>query len=161
MFEEVESSSTFVDFWNDVLVPKFVRFRHILVDGLSKHSEAAYEIADLGPGDGARSCGPGPFSMADRETVTQQMEIAGYTDVDFQRVDAPVMVGNDIDDAVAFQFALGPTGEVYREAGEEAEARKDEIHGAMSEALSEYLTDDGIVLMSSSWIITATNPARA
>ena len=111
------------------------------------------------PGDGARTCGPGPFSMANQEMVTKQLEIAGYSNIDFQRVDAPVMVGNDVDDAIAFQLALGPAGEVYREAGDEAEARKDEIYTAMSDVLSEYMTDEGVVLMSSSWNITATNPA--
>ena len=287
MFEEVEMDSTFVDFWNDVLVPKFVRFRHILVDGLSRHSEAAYDALNLAPaervvdvgcgfgdtaiqmarmvgsegyvlgidccegflklaredasaagvsnvefvegdvqvhefkpefdlcfarfgamffenpvaglrnmrtslkpggrvmllvwrtiddnpwfripketvlkylpplGEDARTCGPGPFSMANQEMVTKQLEIAGYSNIEFQRIDAPVMVGNDIDDAIAFQLALGPAGEVYSEAEEEAEARKDEIHGAMGEALSEYLTDNGVVLMSSSWNITPNNP---
>ncbi len=29
------------------------------------------------PGEDARTCGPGPFSMADREMVTKRLEIAG------------------------------------------------------------------------------------
>ena len=59
------------------------------------------------PGDDARTCGPGPFSMADQDMVTKQLEIAGYDDIQFERIDAPLMVGNTVDDAVNFQLAVG------------------------------------------------------
>ena len=110
------------------------------------------------PGDDARSCGPGPFSMANQEMVTKQLEIAGFTDIVFERVDAPLMVGRDPDDAVGFQLALGPAGEVYREAGEAAEGKHDEIVAALKAALTDYVTDEGVVLASSSWKVTARNP---
>src|SRR5581483_2831229 len=87
------------------------------------------------PGENAQTCGPGPFSMADTGVVTKQLEIAGYTDIEFERVDAQVFVGRDVDDAVAFQLALGPAGEVYREAGKLAEARHDEIAKALGSEL--------------------------
>lgn len=111
------------------------------------------------PGDDARTCGPGPFSMANQEMVTKQLEIAGYTDIDFTRIDAPLMVGNTLDDAVGFQIALGPAGEVYREAGDEAVQRHDEIDTALKSELKKYETDEGIVMDSSSWMISARNPA--
>jgi len=111
------------------------------------------------PGEDARTCGPGPFSMADQPMVTKQLEIAGYTDIEFERVDAPLMVGDTIDDAVNFQLALGPAGEVYREAGEEAERKHEEIHAALEAELGRYATDEGIVMGSSSWKISARNPA--
>ena len=79
------------------------------------------------PGENAQTCGPGPFSMADTGVVTKQLEIAGYKDIQFEQIDAKVFVGKDLDDAVAFQLALGPAGEVYREAGKLAEDRHDEI----------------------------------
>ncbi len=110
------------------------------------------------PGDDVRSCGPGPFSMADQDMVTKQLESAGYTDIEFERVDAPLMVGNTPDDAVGFQIALGPAGEVYREAGKEAEQRYDEIEAALKAELTKYETPDGIVMDSSSWKISARNP---
>lgn len=34
--------TAFVQFWNDVLAPKFIRFKHVLVDGLTQHSEAVF-----------------------------------------------------------------------------------------------------------------------
>ena len=35
----------------------------------------------------------------------------------FARVDGPVMVGRDVEQAIEFQMALGPAGEIVREAG--------------------------------------------
>lgn len=282
------ADTEFVQFWNDVLAPKFIRFRHILVDGLTHHSEAVFaklpvgpgdRVLDVGcgfgdtaiklarivgpegevvgidccdaflsaaeadreqegadnlsfirgdaeialpegefdfvfarfgtmffanpvaglrnmrralrpggrmthivwrdradnpwlsmakdivlqflppPGDDARTCGPGPFSMADEATVRKMMEIAGYEDITFERVDAPVLVGYDTRDAIEFQLAIGPAGEVFREAGEAAEARRTEIEEALAAAIRKQTTSaDGIIMPSSSWVISGTNP---
>ena len=111
------------------------------------------------PGDDARTCGPGPFSMSDQPMVTKMMEIAGYEDIVFERVDAPVLVGRTVDDAVNFQLAIGPAGEVFREAGEETEAKRGEIEAALAEAIGAQKTEaDGIVMSSSSWVISGKNP---
>ncbi len=112
------------------------------------------------PGDDAQTCGPGPFSMSDEATVRAMMTAAGYADITFRRVDAPVLVGNDVEDAVAFQLAIGPAGEVYREAGEMAEAKRGRIVAALARAINrQKLSADGIVMQSSSWVISAINPA--
>lgn len=111
------------------------------------------------PGEDARTCGPGPFSMADQEMVTKQLEIAGYDEIEFERIDAPLMVGNTVEDAVNFQLALGPAGEVYREAGAQAEAKHDAIVAALAAELGKYVTDEGVVMDSSSWKVRARNPA--
>jgi SAM-dependent methyltransferase len=110
------------------------------------------------PGENAQTCGPGPFSMADTGVVTKQLEIAGYRDIQFERIDAQVFVGKDIDDAVAFQLALGPAGEVYREAGKLAEDRHDEIARALKAQLANHLGPNGVMMDSSSWRVTAINP---
>ena len=111
------------------------------------------------PGDDARTCGPGPFSMANTEVVSKQLEIAGFEDVEFERIDGPVTVGATLQEAVDFQLALGPAGEVFREAGEEAERRRGEIEQALRDALAPYQQDTGVVMPSSSWTITAKRPA--
>jgi ubiquinone/menaquinone biosynthesis C-methylase UbiE len=110
------------------------------------------------PDENAQTCGPGPFSMADTGVVTKQLEIAGYADIQFERIDAKVFVGKDLDDAVGFQLAIGPAGEVYREAGKLAEKRHDEIAGALRAQLSKYKESGGIMMDSSSWKVTARNP---
>ena len=110
------------------------------------------------PGENALTCGPGPFSMADTGVVTKQLEIAGYKDIRFEQIDAQVFVGKDLDDAVAFQLAIGPAGEVFREAGTFAEQRHDEIAKALRAELARYQQPDGVMMDSSSWKVTATNP---
>ena len=109
------------------------------------------------PGENAQTCGPGPFSMADTGVVTKQLEIAGYQDIEFEQIDAQVFVGKDLDDAVAFQLALGPAGEIYREAGKLAEGRHDEIATALKSSLADYQRPNGIMMDSSSWKVTARN----
>ena len=110
------------------------------------------------PGDDARSCGPGPFSMADEPVVRKMMEIAGYEGITFERVDAPVLIGHDVRDAIEFQLAIGPAGEVFREAGAEADAKRGEIEAALAEAIRQQTTAaEGIIMPSSSWVISASN----
>ena len=111
------------------------------------------------PGENAQTCGPGPFSMADTGVVTKQLEIAGYKDIQFEQVDAQVFVGKDLDDAAAFQLAIGPAGEVYREAGKLAEQRYDEIASALKSELAKYQRSNGLMMESSSWKVTARNPS--
>lgn len=112
------------------------------------------------PGDDAQTCGPGPFSMSNEETVRAMMEAAGYDDIEFRRVDAPVLVGNDVKDAIDFQLAIGPAGEVFREAGKAAEDKRDQIEAALAAAIKEQkMAAEGIVMDSSSWVISATNPS--
>ena len=110
------------------------------------------------PGENAQTCGPGPFSMADTGVVTKQLEIAGYRDIKFEQIDSQVFVGRDPDDAMAFQLAIGPAGEVYREAGKLAEERYDEIAKALKDELGKYRRPEGIMMDSSSWKVTAKNP---
>jgi ubiquinone/menaquinone biosynthesis C-methylase UbiE len=111
------------------------------------------------PGENAQTCGPGPFSMADTTVVTKQLEIAGYKDIQFEQVDAQVFVGNDLDDAAAFQLAIGPAGEVFREAGKLAEQHQDEIARALKSELAKYQRPNGVMMDSSSWKVTAKNPS--
>ncbi|WP_172330647.1 class I SAM-dependent methyltransferase [Mangrovicoccus sp. HB161399] len=112
------------------------------------------------PGADARTCGPGPFSMADEARTRAQMEAAGFEDIAFRRFDAKVLVGRGIADAIAFQLALGPAGETFREAGSLAEDRRAEIEAALAVlfAASET-TAEGLWMDSSSWLITARAPS--
>jgi SAM-dependent methyltransferase len=110
------------------------------------------------PGDDAQTCGPGPFSMANPDVVRAQLAAAGFIDVAFERNDGPVMVGEDVEQAMQFQLALGPAGEIVREAGPQAEAQKPRIEAALREALAPYRTAEGIVMQSSSWAISARRP---
>ena len=105
------------------------------------------------------TCGPGPFSMAGADTTSGILLAAGYTDVAFRRVDLPVMIGRDLDEAVTLMMSLGPAGEIIRLSGERAAHLHDDIDAALREGLSEYVDDDGRVRAPASvWVVTASAP---
>lgn len=87
------------------------------------------------------------------------MKAAGFEDVHFARVDAPVLVGKTVQEAIDFQLAIGPAGEVFREAGAEAEEKREQIEAALADAINKQKSEaDGIVMASSSWVISGVNP---
>jgi hypothetical protein len=88
--------------------------------------------------------------------MTQQLRIAGYSNVKFERIDAKVVVGRDVDEA--FQLAVGPAGEVYSEAGREAERNHDRVVAALKGELGQFARPEGVMMQSSSWLVTAQNP---
>jgi len=110
-------------------------------------------------GSGQVHCGPGPFSMADADTVSAMLRGAGFERIAFERHDCDICIGRDIDDAVDFAMALGPAGEVIRLAGEEGVVRKPQVVTALRQALSQFERPDGIWAPSSTWLITATRSA--
>ena len=111
------------------------------------------------PGADAQTCGPGPFSMADETTTRVQMTAAGFSDIAFKRIDSKVMVGRTVEEAIAFQLAIGPAGETFREAGALGEERRTEIEAALAEMFSKVETDaQGLWMDSSSWLITSRAP---
>lgn len=110
------------------------------------------------PGENAQTCGPGPFSMANPDVVRAQLAAAGFTDVAFERLDGPVMIGRDVDQALDVQMTLGPAGEIVREAGARADECRDAITTALRDELARHAKSDGVWMQSSSWTITAKNP---
>jgi ubiquinone/menaquinone biosynthesis C-methylase UbiE len=112
------------------------------------------------PGADAQTCGPGPFSLADEDQTRAKMTAAGFTDIEFERIDAKVNVGRDVEDAVCFQLAVGPAGETYREAGTLGEACRAQIVMALSDLFEGVIEREGGLWMdSSSWLITARAPS--
>ena len=108
------------------------------------------------PEANAPSCGPGPFSMADPSVTGAQMEAAGFTNIQFERVDAKVLIGRTIEEAIAFQLALGPAGEVFRSAGAQGEAKRSVIERDLADLFGALPDrESGIWMDSSSWVIHA------
>ncbi len=104
------------------------------------------------------TCGPGPFSMANADTVSDQVQAAGFEEVALHRCDIPITMGNDLDRAVSLMMAIGPGGEVLRLLGERADAVRPRIKAALEADLARFDGPRGIVAPASSWIVGATNP---
>ena len=111
------------------------------------------------PPEDGRSCGPGPFSMSDPEVVRAIVEGAGFGDVAFEQIDSPIVVGRDVTEAIDFQLEVGPAGEIVREAGDLGKQNRAGLIADLRLALEPFVTPRGVVMGSSSWCITATNPA--
>jgi SAM-dependent methyltransferase len=103
-------------------------------------------------------CGPGPFSMSGPDMVSDMLRGVGYDHVAFERFDAEVCIGRDIDDAVEFAMALGPAGEIMRLAAEDGQRRAREVDAALRGALKSFERNDGVWAASSTWFVSARNP---
>jgi SAM-dependent methyltransferase len=105
-------------------------------------------------------CGPGPFSMANADTVSEQLQIAGFERPTFTRCDLPIKVGNDLDHAIAFNMSLGPAAELLRICpAEEVDRLRPKLQHEIREVLSDYVQPDGVVAApASTWIIRASVP---
>ena len=104
-------------------------------------------------------CGPGPFSMAGADLVSDMLKSAGFERIVFERYDPVIRLGRDLDDAIDFAMALGPAGEIMRLAGEEGERRRPQVVSALRSSLAPYARPDGVWLGSSSWFVHANAPA--
>jgi ubiquinone/menaquinone biosynthesis C-methylase UbiE len=104
-------------------------------------------------------CGPGPFSMANADTVTDVLKHAGYVDIRLTRQDLPYKIGNDLEHAVAFNLALGPAAEVLRMWGSRVDEIRPKIADDLRAALADYVVEGGaVVAPASTWAVTASAP---
>ena len=104
-------------------------------------------------------CGPGPFSMANADTVSDMLKHAGFEEIRLARQDLPYKIGNDLDHAVAFNMALGPAAEVLRMWGDRIDDLRLKIAADLRDALADFVVDGGaVVAPSSTWAVTARAP---
>jgi SAM-dependent methyltransferase len=127
----------------------WVRRAELVVDEYLEHPEESDEP----------TCGPGPFSMANADTVTEQLKIAGFEQIALRRSDLPLKIGNDLDHAVEFNMALGPAGEVLRLWEDRIDEIRPKIAADLREALADFQSPEGVFAPASTWIISAAAPA--
>ncbi|HTQ05203.1 MAG TPA: class I SAM-dependent methyltransferase [Polyangiaceae bacterium] len=104
------------------------------------------------------TCGPGPFSMAGADTVSSQLVAAGYEKVRFERHDADICIGKNLEEALAFAKALGPAGEMIRLAAAQGIHETERVDAALRDALAPYVRPDGVFAPSSTWFVGAQSP---
>jgi SAM-dependent methyltransferase len=131
--------------WRRKLDNEWVHRAERVVEGYLEHPEASDEP----------TCGPGPFSMANADTVSEQLTIAGFEQIALRRCDLPLKIGRDLDHAVEFNMALGPAGEVLRLWEDRIEEIRPKIAADLREALADLERPDGVFASASTWIISA------
>ena len=139
--------------WRRKLDNEWVRRAEEVVAGYLDHPEETDEP----------TCGPGPFSMADADTLSEQLQIAGFEGISLRRCDLPLKIGNDLDHAVEFNMALGPAGEVLRLWGDRVDEIRPAIAAEIRAALADFNGPDGVLGPASTWIVSARaeDPASA
>jgi hypothetical protein len=98
--------------------------------------------------------------MANADTVSDLLTHAGYEDIRLARQDLPYKIGDDLDQAVEFNMALGRAAEVLRGWGSRVDEIRPKIAADLRAALSDYVVDGGaVVAPASTWGITARVPS--
>lgn len=101
------------------------------------------------------TCGPGPFSMANADTVSGILKYAGFDRIALRRLDMPVSMGHSVDRAVQAALAIGPAAETVRLAGDKADAVRVDIEADLRKLAEELSTPEGVIVTSSAWVVTA------
>lgn len=95
---------------------------------------------------------PGPFAFARREHAEQVLTRAGFVNVRFEEVAAPICFGGDADDAFAFVSTFGITRGLTHDLDQAGTAA---ALDALHRTLIEHDTADGVQFAGSAWLITA------
>lgn len=107
----------------------------------------------------ADTCGPGPFSLGNPETLSGILEAAGFEEIELHRRDFDYFMGHDMEEALDSLLAIGPGAELIRLNGDYGESRREEISAALRDHYSQWERPDGsIVGRGSVWIAGARNP---
>jgi len=131
--------------WRRKLDNDWVREAEQVVERYLEHPEETEEP----------TCGPGPFSMADADVVSEQMRIAGFEAIELLRSDLPLRMGADLEGAVDLVMSIGPAGEVLRLWGDRADEIRPTITADIRAVMEQFETDEGVLAPSSTWVISA------
>lgn len=104
------------------------------------------------------TCGPGPFSMANADTVSDVLKHAGFRDVQLKRQDLGIRTGDSLEQAVDLVMSIGPAGEVLRLWGDRVEEIRPKVRAALLEGMADMARDGGVYADSSTWAVRAVAP---
>jgi len=96
--------------------------------------------------------GPGPFAFADADRTRHLLAAAAFSDIDFQRFDAPAFLGSDLAGAVRVAMNTGPTGRALPGTDQATRAL---VRERLAQALAPLLRPEGVLLPGSAWIVHA------
>ena len=105
------------------------------------------------------TCGPGPFSMANADTVSDVLMHAGFEAIQLKRQDQLIKIGNSLDHAVDLVMSLGPAGEVLRLWGDRVDEIRPRVRTALEEGMADMARPDGVYADSSTWAVRAVAPS--
>lgn len=93
---------------------------------------------------------PGPFAFARTDRILAAVGGGGFENIEIRRFDTAIG-GSDIETALALALNVGPLAAALRDRPELAGPVKAAVRGV----LSAHLTDAGVMMPASTWIVTA------
>jgi SAM-dependent methyltransferase len=121
--------------------------------------DSARELAALFPGRPAPDPqAPGPLAFADANRVRAILDEAGWSQIDIAELVAPMQLfgTTDFDTALEASLRVGSAARMLQ--GADADTART-VHEAMRRVLHAQWTDDGAVVDSVTWVVTARNSA--
>jgi ubiquinone/menaquinone biosynthesis C-methylase UbiE len=145
-------------------VAAFTHLRHALVPAgrlaflgpQPAGPDSAYARATAALSPFLREASPasrGMGSLLDPARIRQVLSASGFTDIEVNPVEAPMVLGASAGDAADFVFSMGPTRYNLREVDPATITR---IRAEVHDALTEFETADGVCIPGAVWIVTAT-----
>lgn len=98
---------------------------------------------------------PGPFGLADSDSVEGILHAAGLVDVQMISVEEPMWFGHDPDDAWEYVSGMGIVKGLTQSLDDEA--RKTAL-ARLRKIVDAHETDDGVLMGSAAWIASARKP---
>lgn len=96
---------------------------------------------------------PGPFAFADQSYVESILSDSGFHNIQVVGETVEMHLGSNLDETVAAQMQIGPIARVVKEL--EGDQRTKAVE-AVRQALAGHMTDRGIWLGASVWLVSAT-----
>jgi SAM-dependent methyltransferase len=102
---------------------------------------------------------PGPFALADPERLAGILSDAGWQDVDLQRFDFEMLLGEDsetasaLENAVDFSLQVGPAARLVREQGESIRTA---AAAALHTVYAPHAAKGRVALPASVWLVAAS-----
>jgi ubiquinone/menaquinone biosynthesis C-methylase UbiE len=114
--------------------------------------------AHLPPPEPMEPRAPGPFAFADTAYVTDILQTAGFTDIEFETTEPTMKMGNgtSLDASVEFFMELGP---VSSGLIDQPESVKNAVRASVVAAITDRYRDGYVELLGKCWLVTARNPA--
>jgi len=95
---------------------------------------------------------PGPFAFGDRERVTHILTAAGYATPRYSRLDLPMTLGRNLDEATEQATSMGAAS---RALEGQPEAVLKAARTAVRSALEPYLASGGVALPGAVWLVAS------
>ncbi|MBV8393836.1 MAG: methyltransferase domain-containing protein [Alphaproteobacteria bacterium] len=95
---------------------------------------------------------PGQYAFGDRARVERILAQSGFVQPTFERIDRPVLMGQDVPAVLESLSKFGPLSRLFAEADP---AGVEKAKQAIAEALKPHATADGVKLDGACWLVTA------